>query len=496
MSCGGGPDCPAWCQCVNGICVPLEKQSNAVRLRTPDGRYLRGIPAPLGGLAASAATSNVWETVFRPVAPSTLPFASGDPLVIEVCDSDWGLSGLQIRTGATFIAGGEVGSYQFGGPDTALYVTGCCVSQAGYAGWPQEWTFSIETPGGGAIGDGDHISIATGDGFYFRVPDASDGALLIADAAAGGQADTTFIIELHQALAGLGLRPPDEEIKCDTCARVSGTVIDAATTQPIEWAVVFAEGPPPHRAFAAGVAPFDGTFTLRNADGWTCVPEGDWTLTTEATRYQIDTRSVTVVGGQDINMLTELVCTIVSGRVEAANGQGVAGAEVLLLSPDPPHHPVANYPSGGLLNAVTQADGTFSLVRVPWGGWHLWTDGASAVPISVVAAGLDGLILTISCGDVTGKVTNAVTGDPLAGAKVKVVGTPPGTHEATSAADSTFTITCVAPSGRHTLQATAVGFKRGIRGVDVPATGISALVEVKLVPHALRPPIARHARDA
>ena len=68
---------------------------------------------------------------------------------------------------------------------------------------------------------------------------------------------------------------------------------------------------------------------------------------------------------------------------------------------------------------------------------------------------------------VTGRVTGVGTGQPVADARIVVVGSPLG---ATSADDGRYTVRGV-PSGTVQIQAFRVGFQPVKRTITVPATG-------------------------
>jgi hypothetical protein len=137
-------------------------------------------------------------------------------------------------------------------------------------------------------------------------------------------------------------------------------------------------------------------------------------------------------------------------------------------------------PDGTLIEATTADDRTFVLRCVPHGNWGVWTDWATPTPITVPPQGLWDVVIRLGCADVVGTVTDADTGQPIAGAKAKVFGSGPGVYEATSGPDGSFRIQCVSPAGARFLRTTAPGYLAGNNSVNVPAAGNSAPIAIQL----------------
>jgi hypothetical protein len=493
----GASECPKWCECSGGTCQPAPVQINAVRLKTRDGRYLTSVENPHGPnlLQATRPSTSVGPLQRETYLPTMYPWASGDSIVLEMSDMNWGHSNSLMRVDATSLPPtsphSPIHGWQFGGPGAYVYVQDGCVSQPGCLGTQYshgEWTFVIAKVGGGSIMTGDEVSLATVNGFYFRTESTQDGSFVLADSLTWGQADSVFVVEFGQVAPGLGWRPP--VVQCQTCGKVTGTVTDASTGQPIADATVDAQG----TNFKA-TTETDGRFALVDPAlvdpvGRSCVPGGTWTLHTSANSYQTrDVGPVTVPAGGGVDVPIQLNCTNVSGKVINATGQPVARVSVFLV--DSNGNPVVR-PDGSLIEATTGADGTFIIRCVPHGQWGVWTDGANTIPISVPPEGLTNIVLTIGvgepgCGDVIGTVTTDFMARPpwsrpISGATVKVIGTPPGQNLATTGADGSFRIQSVCPAGTRFLRTTASGFQPGRDTVNVPATGPSAPVDIKLEP--------------
>ena len=100
------------------------------------------------------------------------PLASGDPISLFVCDTNWALSDNQVRVEHSTIVFGSRGqklvTYTVGGPGTTVWVT--TSFPAGYPAYPGddplERIFSIDKAGGGPINTGDEVS---GDEVSLRI---------------------------------------------------------------------------------------------------------------------------------------------------------------------------------------------------------------------------------------------------------------------------------------------------------------------------------------
>lgn len=91
------PPCSPWCDCVRGQCVQSPITINAVRFRTPDGRFLQAANGG-GGLmvAASVPAAGPAET-FSFVPPASWPLISSAAIALDVFNSGWSPSGLRVR---------------------------------------------------------------------------------------------------------------------------------------------------------------------------------------------------------------------------------------------------------------------------------------------------------------------------------------------------------------------------------------------------------------
>jgi hypothetical protein len=131
MSCW--PPCSGWCECVGNECRQAPLKPNAVRIRTDDGRYRRGINGPTTYLGYLGPTSNApgpWDT-FLIDQPMTWPVRSGDLMVLHAIDDSWRpLTDVLVRVDHGVLTLPKKGkkdpqlvSYQFGGSDLSVLVS-------------------------------------------------------------------------------------------------------------------------------------------------------------------------------------------------------------------------------------------------------------------------------------------------------------------------------------------------------------------------------------
>src|SRR3954468_17718577 len=149
------PPCSPWCTCdtVTGQCSARPVTINAIRLRTPDGRFLQ---------SPSSGTLLVASTVAMPGAAETFLFASGmsgprtsgDGIQLRGCSGTFAPSGAQVRVDHSVqvlprVGGGKHGrplvTYEIGGPGMVVFVSGPLPE--GYPAYrgndPAEFTFDI-----------------------------------------------------------------------------------------------------------------------------------------------------------------------------------------------------------------------------------------------------------------------------------------------------------------------------------------------------------------
>lgn len=135
--------------------------------------------------------------------------------------------------------------------------------------------------------------------------------------------------------------------------------------------------------------------------------------------------------------------------------------------------------------ATTAADGTYTLADVPAGTYSVIVTAegyleSTREDVTVTAGGtvtLDfALTAAATAGNIAGVVTDAASGDPIAGATVT---TDPASETATTGADGTYELVGVA-AGTYTVQASADGFEAAsVTDVTVTA-GETATADVTL----------------
>lgn len=493
MSCF--PACSPWCDCVNGVCVP-STIINAVRFRTPDGRYLQAANGGGGLLVAASATGPGPSETFLFANPATWPLASEASIALDVCNSNWNPSGLLVRVDHNVLVipprrkSESLVTYEVGGPGARVFVSG--PFSAGYPAYPgddpAERIFTLVKMAGAIaeappepppIHSGDQVVLRInsnrGKIFFFRVTEKHSGAEVHGDGTASGAAGTVFTAEFSEVRSGLGWRPAD--VKCQSCAEVTAQVTRASGGgQPIEGATVVAQVPDhPFQAVTAS----DGRALLIDMAGRKCVPDGSVQVQASADRHQTKTVNVGVPDAGAIEVPIQLDCTQVKGKVvDRFSSSAVPGVTVYLRDAD---RNVILDETGSPYRTTTAADGTFVFNCVPHGFVQVWTTADPKQIDHTKVIGPDGWInveirIQATCGNLVGRVTDADTGQPIAGATV----TESGGSQTTTNANGEFKFQCVKPAGNNTVFASAPGYTEEFRAGVAPATGDSDPVEIKL----------------
>ncbi|MEI7057587.1 carboxypeptidase-like regulatory domain-containing protein [Nocardioides sp. CCNWLW239] len=178
--------------------------------------------------------------------------------------------------------------------------------------------------------------------------------------------------------------------------------------------------------------------TLTVPDGYTAGPDG-----TTRSDITIDDAPVT---DQDftVNQLAGVSGTVTGG------GNGLGGVQVRLV------------PAGGgePITTVTDGDGNYLLDGVPPGDYTAEIDapegysGATSRPVTVAAADVTGVDFDLTRpGTIVGRVTDASTGEPVAGVTVTVDG-PDGPVTATTDGAGGYVVEDL-PAGDYTITVTA-----------------------------------------
>lgn len=502
------PACSAWCVCVGNDCLPTAVTINAVRFRTADGRYLRSTNPGQGLVVAQkVATLGSSETFLfatptlppPPALPPPLavgPPSSGGAISLVVCTGGWTPAASLIRVDHNVISlpprdkkSPRLVTYEVGGSGARVLDSG--PFSAGYPAYPgddpAERRFTIIKMNGAAaaaagtpISTGDRVVLRIdsnrGNTFFFRDTTGLSGSEVHGDGTSFGQADTVFFIELNEVRPGLGWRPPDSDVICRSCAAVTAVVRRAAAgNAPIAGANASLQVM--GRTYQ-GVTGATGRAALAESNGNTCVPSGSVTVQASANRYQngSTTDVVPASGTKDIGV--QLVCTQVKGKVVDAAGSGQPGVPVFLRD----QNQMLLLDQNGIpFQTTTAADGSFVFNCVPHGYVQVWTLAAPTQMQHTKVIGPDGwinvtIVVQTTCGDLVGRVVDADTGQPIAGATV----THSGGDTTTTDANGNFKFECVKPAGNNYVFATAPGYRAGFKLGVVPSSGSSNPVVIEL----------------
>jgi hypothetical protein len=413
-----------------------------VRFRTRDGRYLSGgfAGTPGGGLHAVAGPPSTTETFAFSAGTGDPPLTDGGPLAVAVCDADLQptLNRWTIVSHREHIPNSPLDQIVFGGPDTVVYVEN-------FAPYPPPARDPLYQALFTARVSNGELSILVADrqNWYFRV--GSDG-FVVADGAAPFQADTAFTVEFG----------PFE------CAAVTGQVLDATSLQSIAGARVVTDG-----GFA-GTTDSTGNFALADGAGSTCVPTGVRVLTATEERHRSASQPVTVPPTGTVPTQVLMECREIRGIVTDAAGIGQSDFAVTLTGPG------ANDPPESFAPDPNTGEFIFRCVRQ--GTYTLAYPGAADVTVQVGDEGVSGVHLVVATSSVTGYVSNAATGDRLAGAAVRVLGVQPLPPPAATQGPpdlGRYLISGVR-SGNQRLRAEKSGFSPNELVVAVPVAGTVA----------------------
>ncbi len=487
------PPCSPWCTCdtMTGQCSVRPATINAIRLMTPNGRFLRSPTTGTRLAAVTAVTLGPAETfLFAP--GMTGPLTSGASIELRGCDATFAPSGAQVRVDHRTQVLPQSGdkrappliTYEIGGPGTPVFVSGPLPQ--GYPAYrgddPAEWTFDILKAGGGPIGDGDSVSLRInsnlGATFFLRVAGPQSGVGVTGDGPTPFAADTRFVVTFNEVRAGAGWRP--SVIVCRTCADVVGSVINQTSKAAIAGATVEAQDVLENHPFT-GTTASNGRFALADAEGRTCIPSGAVRFRARADRHQTKIHGpLTLPGNGFVDMTIELVCTNVSGFVLDQLNRPLGGAPIARVD-NMSHAPIVA-PDGQPYVTTTAMDGTFVFRCVPHGTVAAWlmNEPSRFHSIAVPPEGANVAIFTQAiCGNFIGSVKDALSLAPIPMARVAIIGQ---THMAQTDATGVFRLNCVRPAGLHYLLAEAVGFLPGSESGTVPMSGDSAPVEIWLPP--------------
>lgn len=266
----------------------------------------------------------------------------------------------------------------------------------------------------------------------YTIPSISTGAYSITASRAGYNSNSTNAVAVAAltVTVNLALTPQGGSI--------TGVVTDASNGTPLSGATITTQP-----ATSAATTNAQGAYTISN------VTAGAYTVTASRTGYAPNSAAVGVSVG--LSATANLVLTPLPGSVTGVVSDAVTGAPLsgATVTTQPPTSTV-----------TTNAQGVFTIGGVPAGAYTVTATRASYSPNSTAAVVAPGqtatanLALTPIPGTISGVVTDASNGTPLAGATVS---TQPATSTATTSAQGAYTISNV-PPGNYTVTATRAGY--------------------------------------
>ncbi|CAM3515804.1 carboxypeptidase regulatory-like domain-containing protein [Paenibacillus lupini] len=258
---------------------------------------------------------------------------------------------------------------------------------------------------------------------------------------------------------------------------VTGTIIDKATGLPLSGVTVQATALPGNTNAGQTTSNGGGVY------GFPQLPVGSYTLTFSLTNYQSTSAAVTVVAGvvKTVNVTLTPIPAIVQGTITASvNGSPIAGAVVHVTD------------SIGVLvaQAVTNAAGAYVVNGLSPGYYRVSFSAdqfqARDFPVTLTIAETRTLNAALSPnpGTVTGTITNAQTGAPLANVFVEVLDNRNSVLASTTTnAAGNYTIASLSPATNDRLRLSADTFVAQVIGFSI-AAGQTKVVNAALSPVA------------
>ena len=271
----------------------------------------------------------------------------------------------------------------------------------------------------------------------------------------------------------------DHELRLQTPAAVSGRVVDE-DDRPVAGIVVTARRKVTWMGNQDTTTSSDGTFVLPTLDA------GPYELSARSAGYATARVDGIVAPAEGI-VLRLRENGALRGIVTDPNRKPVAGFVVRVEQyvPIDSKTPRRTVPA----TRVFAEDGRFEIADLEPGAYDIEIDAAGYAAARVLGIEVppgsygDGSVALVSGSSINGTVTDAVTGKPIAGARLSLFGGPDGATVA-SGSDGSFAIDNVSP-GLRSVRALHPGYLTLARGVEVAADKAVTL-DVALTPRGSR----------
>jgi hypothetical protein len=230
-------------------------------------------------------------------------------------------------------------------------------------------------------------------------------------------------------------------LPCQGSGTLTGTVTDAGSGAPIAGATVSYSGTGP-------TGPVNGSTTTDQAGHYSvsAIAVSSYSVTAQAGGYQSQTATSVVGGGSTATQnfaLTSSASTLTGTVTDAVAGTPVSGATV----------------SAGTASASTNANGVFTITGLAPGTYTATASAtgyaaqSASVTITAASTTTQNFALSPNPGTISGTVTDAATGAPIAGATVSYSG-----GSAITDGNGNYNFAAVS-EGTYTLTASATGYQ-------------------------------------
>ncbi len=310
------------------------------------------------------------------------------------------------------------------------------------------------------------VTVLNQDGSILATTTASDGTYEVQGLDAGSFAVSVGNAPgLERQIITLSTADPDATVNFTLAgAVVSGSVVQADGTTPVTNALVclVSSG----SVLVAGETDANGDYAFED------VVPGTYTVLTGG-RTGIAASASFTVGSQDANLPAIVLSTLqVSGTVAGPSGQPLAGATVLVV---PQAEPLAALG----MTAVTDSNGQFSVSGATPGSYEVQVQDDGFAPQSqVIALSAQGAPLAIQLQTGTtlsGQITDATGGGPVAGVQVTVFSATTHNTVASGQTDSSgaYQLTGLAPGTYNLVASNSTQSVAEVLGIVVAASPIT-----------------------